>query len=236
MIEFQIKLRRRNIGKGELLDDVKRVALQLGSASLTKEQYRTLGAFAPVTVTKAFGGWNNALREAALQVAHRKGILDEELYSNIASVWTVLGRQPSSKEISDRMLGSEFPIGTYKRRFGTWNTALAAFAQFINEPGSALIEELSPLPKGNDPAQIRSRRTSREINWRLRAKILIRDSCICRMCGDSPAKSPDAILHVDHILTWANGGETVEENLQTLCAKCNIGKSDEFLPGQRKQT
>jgi 5-methylcytosine-specific restriction endonuclease McrA len=38
------------------------------------------------------------------------------------------------------------------------------------------------------------------------------------------------VLHVDHIKAWANGGETVLENLQTLCSKCNLGKSDlEFM-------
>jgi len=33
-------------------------------------------------------------------------------------------------------------------------------------------------------------------------------------------------LHADHIKPWSKGGETVIENLQTLCSKCNIGKSD----------
>jgi 5-methylcytosine-specific restriction endonuclease McrA len=36
-------------------------------------------------------------------------------------------------------------------------------------------------------------------------------------------------LHVDHIYPWAKGGETVVENLQTLCMTCNIGKSDEVF-------
>jgi len=33
-------------------------------------------------------------------------------------------------------------------------------------------------------------------------------------------------LHADHIKLWSKGRETVIENLQTLCTKCNIGKSD----------
>ncbi|MCL4507775.1 MAG: HNH endonuclease [Chloroflexi bacterium] len=33
-------------------------------------------------------------------------------------------------------------------------------------------------------------------------------------------------LHVDHILAWSKGGETVLENLQTLCSVCNLGKSN----------
>jgi len=33
-------------------------------------------------------------------------------------------------------------------------------------------------------------------------------------------------LHVDHIEPWSRGGKTIEENLQTLCEKCNLGKSN----------
>jgi 5-methylcytosine-specific restriction endonuclease McrA len=33
-------------------------------------------------------------------------------------------------------------------------------------------------------------------------------------------------LHVDHIKPWSLGGETVAENLQTLCDQCNAGKSN----------
>ena len=60
----------------------------------------------------------------------------------------------------------------------------------------------------------------------MRAQVLIRDNCICQMCGISPAKDPSVILHVDHVKPWSKGGETVLENLRTLCLKCNIGKSD----------
>jgi 5-methylcytosine-specific restriction endonuclease McrA len=33
-------------------------------------------------------------------------------------------------------------------------------------------------------------------------------------------------LHVDHIKPWSKGGETVPDNLQTLCSVCNIGKNN----------
>ncbi|WP_343324290.1 HNH endonuclease signature motif containing protein [Streptococcus sp. Marseille-P8640] len=36
----------------------------------------------------------------------------------------------------------------------------------------------------------------------------------------------NVVLHVDHIIPWSKGGETVLGNLQTLCSKCNLGKSD----------
>lgn len=40
------------------------------------------------------------------------------------------------------------------------------------------------------------------------------------------SQRPWVELHVDHIMPWAKGGEIVLENLQTLCSKCNLGKSD----------
>jgi len=224
MTLFQVKLRQQNIRKDDLLVDLQRVASNLGADSVTREQYRAHGGFAPATLQKAFGGWNLALESAGLIVSHRKGIPDEEFFSNIAAVWTTLGRQPTSKDMSDRSSGSVHPIGSYKRRFGTWNAALIAFSQFISRDDEPVKFD-APMNVGVRKDAIRKRST-RDINWRLRAKILIRDACICQMCGASPAKLPGCVLHVDHITAWSNGGETVEENLQTLCEPCNIGKSN----------
>lgn len=67
---------------------------------------------------------------------------------------------------------------------------------------------------------------SRKISDKLRYQVLKRDNFKCCACGASPAKNPDIELHIDHIVPWSKGGETVMENLQTLCSKCNLGKSD----------
>ena len=69
-------------------------------------------------------------------------------------------------------------------------------------------------------------KTKREIGLQLRFKVLKRDNFKCCACGASPAKDPSIELHLDHIIPWAKGGETVMDNLQTLCSKCNLGKSD----------
>lgn len=53
-----------------------------------------------------------------------------------------------------------------------------------------------------------------------------RDNFKCCACGASPAKAPSVELHIDHIIPWSKGGETTIDNLQTLCSKCNLGKSD----------
>jgi hypothetical protein len=129
-----------------------------------------------------------------------------------------IGWRPSLRQTSARF--SKFAGATYKRRFGTWHKALSAFEAFTNKR-----DRRAALP-----TRTRAKpRPCREIGWRLRATVLIRDNCLCRMCGASPAKDPAVTLHVDHIVPWSKGGETVLGNLQTLCARCNIGKGNQPL-------
>ena len=67
---------------------------------------------------------------------------------------------------------------------------------------------------------------SRVISDKLRYTVLKRDHFKCCACGASPAKDSSVELHIDHIIPFSKGGETTLDNLQTLCSKCNIGKSD----------
>jgi Homing endonuclease associated repeat/HNH endonuclease len=229
--EFHIRLNRRNITQDEILEDLRRVAVELHRKTVTKVQYDERGVYGATTVLRKLGTWNQALESSGLEIVNRQDIPNEELFENIANIWTKLGRQPFGREFNDKGAGSLFSLGTYERRFGSWNKALLAFSEYIQSRAVGL-ELNEPLDFYDQSSTTPRRSTPRKINWRLRAKILIKQSCICQMCGDSPSKNPDTVLHVDHILAWANGGETVEENLQTLCAICNIGKSDQLLPDQ----
>lgn len=69
--------------------------------------------------------------------------------------------------------------------------------------------------------------TSRVISDKLRYQVLKRDHFKCCFCGASPAKDPSVELHIDHIIPWSKGGQNTLDNLQTLCSKCNLGKSNE---------
>lgn len=74
--------------------------------------------------------------------------------------------------------------------------------------------------------RIDKHRTKRDISVKLRFDVFKRDNFKCCICGASPAKDPNIELHIDHVIPWSKGGETELENLQTLCSRCNIGKSD----------
>lgn len=64
---------------------------------------------------------------------------------------------------------------------------------------------------------------------KLREFIKIRDNFTCCMCSNSTYIEPNLLLEIDHIVPIAKGGLTAENNLQTLCWKCNRSKSDKLL-------
>ena len=88
-----------------------------------------------------------------------------------------------------------------------------------------LIEMLeSKLTMSSFTKEQRSLMTSK-----LRMQIKERDNFTCKLCGNSTHTEPNLLLEVDHIIPVAKGGYTVENNLQTLCWKCNRSKSAKIL-------
>ncbi|MGH6662120.1 MAG: homing endonuclease associated repeat-containing protein [Rhodospirillales bacterium] len=227
MATFEVNLRRRNIPSADLIEDLRRVADEVEGSSVTAVIYSKKGKFGVNTMLRRFSSWNEALKEAGLQINNVLNIPDNELFENLIEVWEKFGRQPVGRDLDKSKGVSKFALGTYERRFGSWNKALTAFSEFINKTES---QTSTATPGATREANSGKRsRSPRKINWRLRAVVLIRDNCICRICGASPSKDPAVTLHVDHIKPWSKGGETVADNLQTLCSVCNVGKSDEIL-------
>jgi hypothetical protein len=66
----------------------------------------------------------------------------------------------------------------------------------------------------------------RGISSSLRWRVLRRDSFRCRYCG---ANSDETQLHVDHVMSRADGGSDAIGNLATACAECNLGKGSDSL-------
>lgn len=63
---------------------------------------------------------------------------------------------------------------------------------------------------------------------KLREFIKNRDNFTCCYCGNSMQLEPNLLLEIDHIVPVSKGGCTVEENLQTLCWKCNRAKGNKL--------
>ncbi|MGB9407434.1 MAG: HNH endonuclease [Terracidiphilus sp.] len=199
----------------DLLADIQRVSESKGTKFVTMALYSEFGKYDTSTLRLRFGTWNKALIAAGLEISNEVYYSDERLFENIMRLWEHYGRQPRMAELAK--LPSTISGGAYKRRFSTWMEALEQFVEFANSQdrsSSTPIEAASGHRTGRDPS------------LRLRFRILKRDNFSCRACGASPALTPGLELHVDHIIAWSVGGETVEENLQTLCEACNLGKSN----------
>jgi len=219
MTELPFKLSRVSgapVSDEELIADLQQVASTLGSDTVSQKNYGICGKFDYSTLIRRFGSWNSALQLAGLSIANEINISDERLFENLLLLWQHFGRQPRRSELA--LPPSVISQTPYNRRFGSWTAALAAFVDFAN---GAAVE--SP-PASSDPTP--SRRTGRDPSLRLRWRVLQRDRFCCCGCGATPALTPGIELHVDHIQPWSKGGETVLENLQTLCSVCNLGKSN----------
>lgn len=97
----------------------------------------------------------------------------------------------------------------------------------IIAPDSVYNNRLVTEPEKSNMAQTNYKhKTKRDPSMSLRFEVLKRDLFKCCACGASPAKDASVELHIDHIIPWTKGGETIAENLQTLCSKCNLGKRD----------
>lgn len=201
----------------QLINDLKRVAALIGGSTVSQPQYSLHGRFDMRNLSRRLGGWDAALSAAGLGATSYQGEYpDESLFANILVLWQHFGRQPRRAELA--FAPSEISQSPYKRRFRTWTGALEAFVEWANAAEAPIALQAT--------TEDRKRRTSRDPSMRLRFKVLLRDRFTCCGCGKSPAIVPSTVLHIDHIVAWSKGGETVLENLRTLCSDCNIGKSN----------
>jgi 5-methylcytosine-specific restriction endonuclease McrA len=217
--KFELEPWNRGVSDEELLADLKRVAGDLGRETVTYSEYDAFGRCRSRTVEVRLGGWNKALARAGLTVARQVGFSDEDFFENLEEVWTRLGRQPREHEMTRPL--SRISKGSYSRRFGGWRKALEAFVEWVNAERS----EVSPT-QTDAFDRSSSHRTPRNPSLRLKFIVMRRDPFSCRHCGQSPVKDVGVVLHVDHVLSWSQGGETTLDNLQILCESCNLGKSN----------
>lgn len=227
-------LSETRIPEENLLDDMQRVAQELYKKSITIADYDEIGKYGSATICKRFGGWNKAKDAANLKIGRVYNSTEYDYFENILSVWQTLGRQPKYQEMVAPL--SKLHISSYERKFGTWRVALKKFIQYVNTKDTFEKEidtKDQTIQKKVDSPEPRKKkrengpkRTNRNANLRQRYCVLKRDGFKCVLCGDSPANNYKCVLHIDHILPWSHGGETVEENLRTLCLKCNLGRSN----------
>jgi hypothetical protein len=213
---FQLeRIPRSPVSSEEILSDIRRVAKLVAPKTISFRVYNEFGTHSSSTVALRFGTWNKAILAAGLDIGSERSISDERLFENLMRLWEYYGRQPRIRDLSRSPSNASY--GPYERRFHSWTKALEQFVIYANSKGA------SP-PISDEVTE--NRKPGRTVSLRTRYRVLKRDNFSCCACGATPALMPGLQLHVDHIKPWSHDGETFEDNLQTLCEACNLGKSN----------
>jgi Homing endonuclease associated repeat/HNH endonuclease len=215
-VRYELEPLHRNTPDEDLLSDLKRVASDIDSTTVSMSQYNRLGRFHASSLQRRFGSWIHSLERAGLATRNMH-TTEKQLFENLVEVWARLGRQPRLSDMTSQQ--SAISGDTYKRRYGGWRKALEAFVHWANET------DISVAARSSVPAGAKHR-TPRSANYRLQFLVMRRDNFKCRITGRSPATDSSVILVVDHVIPWEQGGETTFENLQTLAREINAGKSN----------
>lgn len=151
----------------------------------------------------------------------------EEIFSSIADDIPFLIKKFSQKRL-ERELGFDpvdfntiyFPRYEFRYTSAGGNTATKCEVVMDIDNLNRFVAYLSEKIKfKKSAAGQRALMTSK-----LRQKIKERDGYTCKQCGISTREEPHLLLEVDHIVPVSKGGLTTEENLQTLCWRCNRTK------------
>lgn len=104
----------------------------------------------------------------------------------------------------------------------------ALMAENIAYEHFARIVEPHEVVKEGAVGFVRYEPDAREVKERAptkkqRMRILERDGFRCQLCGERPSLNEHITLHVHHIRPFGMGGQTIDENLITLCHTCHEG-------------
>jgi 5-methylcytosine-specific restriction endonuclease McrA len=220
------KNRNYKITREDCINNIKRIAAKLNKTVIRQKEYWANGGFGARIFNRHFGSWKTFVESVGLNVSpeYHQAATDEQLFENIEQVWELLGRQPKTDDFSEQF--SKFSAHTYARHFGTLRKALEAFIASLAEEKkiqTKIASEQNTEPKTQQPA-IKKHKTPRTVNARLRLLVMDRDNFKCCFCGWT--KDDGIKLVIDHKISWDDYGETIMENLQTLCEPCNSGKSN----------
>lgn len=224
MTDYSVK-RYNQYSDKELIAGLCKYAKERDLSFISCRDFSSYVGISESTITNHFGSWSAFCRKAGLNPRYDRAANRHELLENLGRAWEVLGRQPRAKEIKQPL--SPISISRYQKEFRTgWYQICLEFLSWKSGlPVSEIEIQVKPIPI-TGLERIPARTTRRGIPLSLRYDVLKRDRFRCIKCGCSPAIDVGIQLHIDHIVPWAKGGETVLENLQSLCSECNLGKSD----------
>lgn len=120
-MKFELKPYHRDVDDQDLLDDLAKVASELGVDYLATLDYNRKGEYSSGTITRRFGSWNNALEKAGLNSKFYKNIPTSELFEDLKKVAADISPIEITQKIYDER--GKYSSRTITKQIG-WNTAL----------------------------------------------------------------------------------------------------------------
>lgn len=241
-MDYKLKRNRTDkIETAEVVAELKRVAKFYNYRKFTYHEFNKVAETCKgTTVLRIFGSWGKALQTINHPLEERKAtrtqISTEELFREMDRIWSKLGHRPSKSEWE--VSSPKYSYGGIYKRFSGWTNACLKFIEY-KSGGEVTADNATDNNKNHvggqtDKLKYSTKKShkiekSRTIPLSIRVKVLSRDNFKCVFCGKSPAIHPGIILHIDHIKPFSKGGDNSLENLQTLCNKCNLGKSNDEI-------
>ncbi|MEX2784484.1 HNH endonuclease [Streptococcus sp. H49] len=127
-------------------------------------------------------------------------------------------------EVEIPTINFDFPIYRFEYVSAGGNSQQSTSITLDDLTIEALIEYMGERVKYKKSAKAQRSLMTKK----LREYIKKRDNYTCQICGASVAEQSLLLLEVDHITPVSKGGLSTEDNLQTLCWKCNRSKSDKI--------
>lgn len=224
----------------KMFEELEKAAKHFNYIEFGRRDFDKIAGISSSVIRKRFdGSWTKALNVLRERLQKRGLTLsprpyaptriysDKDLFNEMELIWKKVGQRPSRTEWE--MSEPKISYNCYKQRFGGWVNACTKFIEY--KMGKEILADDFVLPEREESkTQLKvndyKKEKSRNISLSLRLDILNRDNFRCVFCGKSPATDLGTKLHIDHIKPFSKGGKSILENLQTLCEKCNLGKSD----------
>ncbi len=114
-----------------VLEEMRRVAGELGSEVLTRWQFCSRTRVRPRDIERHFARWSDAVIAAGLRVS-KASIDDERLFLELRATFVRCGGDRRRRRFAQ---STRYSPGAYQRRFGSWRGALMAFREWLAATG-----------------------------------------------------------------------------------------------------
>lgn len=215
-----------SLSEETLITALQEFAEGLGRPPTTDEMDQD-GPYTAGPYRQAFGNWNQALRQAGLEVSYHRNVSEEDLLSELQRLAQEVCHVPRRDEMRDQ---GEWSGAIYQERFSSWNEALTAAGFEPNAqwriPRGELIAELRALKSelGHPPAN-RHERTREVYHQSVSAGICgvayTLRAAGCDVLEDYRQTDPETIPFGSN---WPQIREEIITRDSRSCLRCGMGR------------